>query len=142
MASLFSKIIAGEIPGAFVFKEDLWVGILDLFPVAPGHLLLIPTHEAALIKDLPAETLAAMGDVVKRATGCLYAALGCDAVSVLVRDGSAAGQEIPHVHIHCIPRTEGEEPHAFSGGSYGTSDAERDAAMQAMVARLGAEWSA
>ena len=140
MASLFSKIHAGEIPAAFIFRDEHWFGILDLFPVTPGHVLLIPSQEAPLIQELPAGALATMGDTVSRACACLRSALGCDAVSVLVRDGAAAGQEIPHVHIHCIPRYNGDEAHHFSGGSYGDDEHMVRAAMDDMVAKLSAAW--
>lgn len=141
MSSLFSKIIAGDIPASFIFRDEHWLGILDLFPVSPGHLLVIPTAEHAKLHDLPADTLAAMGPTLARATSCLYAALGCDAVSVLLRDGAAAGQEIPHVHWHLIPRYTGDEPHAFSGGSYGKDEHMVQSAMADMVAKLQAAWS-
>ncbi|MDA3963655.1 MAG: HIT family protein [Planctomycetota bacterium] len=139
MASLFSKIHQGEIPASTVFTQERWFGILDLFPVSPGHLLIIPTHEAALIHELPDDTLAELGAVIARGTACLRQALNCDAVSVLLRDGTAAGQEIPHVHWHLVPRFDGDQAHHFGGGSYG-SDTERQAAMDAMVTRLQAAW--
>lgn len=140
MASLFSQIAAGEVPASFVFRDERWFGILDLFPVRPGHLLLVPTREAALVQDLDAETLAELGPTVARATRCLRAALDCDAVSVLLRDGSAAGQEIPHVHIHCIPRDSGDEPHDFGGQRYGESEHMVQSAMDEMVAKLTDAW--
>ena len=132
MASIFSKIIAGDIPGSFVFTDQLWVGLLDLAPVSPGHLLIIPRVEAPLLADLPADTLAAMGPTVARGTACLKAIVQCDAV-VLLRDGSAAGQEVPHVHIHPIPRYTGDQPHDFRGGSYGSANEEPATAMSAMA---------
>lgn len=140
MASIFTRIIAGEIPGAFVHHGPAWVGLLDRFPVAPGHLLLIPRRECPLLANLDADSLAALGPTVAAGTACLTKALGCDAVSVLVRDGAAAGQEVPHVHVHLIPRTQGDRYHDFAGGSYGTDDAAINAAMAAMAERLSAAW--
>ena len=128
MSSLFTKIAQGEVPASFVFREDHWFGILDLYPVHPGHLLLIPDHESALVQDLPAEHLAAMGPTIARACACMRRALGCDAISVLVRDGGAAGQEIPHVHVHCIPRMHGDDEHIGQS------------AMDDLVAKLKAAW--
>ncbi len=140
MASIFSKIIAGEIPGSFVFRDDLWVGLLDLFPVAPGHLLLIPTQERALLGELDEPTLAAMGPRIERASRCLRSALDCAGISVLVRDGAAAGQEVAHVHVHLIPRASGDDPHRFTSGRYAPDDAAAKAAMKQMAARLAAAW--
>ena len=140
MSTLFTKIIDGEIPSHFVFKDELWVGILDLFPVTPGHLLLIPRFEAGHIRDLPNETLVLMGLYIKRGTECLTKALGCDAVAVVLRDGPAAGQEIPHVHVHLVPRYLGDDQHNFRSGSYGADDATVQAAMNDMREKLTAAW--
>ncbi|MHC5068433.1 MAG: HIT family protein [Planctomycetota bacterium] len=140
MSSIFSQIAAGDIPASFVFRDEHWFGILDLYPVTPGHLLLVPNHETPLVSDLPAASLAAMGDVVARASACLYRALSCDAVSVLLRDGSAAGQEIPHVHIHLIPRFHGDDAHNFRGGRYGDGENMVQSAMDDMVNKLRTAW--
>ena len=140
MTSLFSRIIAGEIPASVVFREERWIGILDLFPVAPGHLLLIPVEEQPLVQELTASTQADIGRLIGRATTTLRQALSCDAVSVLLRDGAAAGQEIPHVHIHCIPRSLGDEPHTFVGGRYSANDNAAQEAMAAMRERLSTVW--
>jgi len=85
MSTIFSRIADGEIPAAFVFREEHWFGILDLYPAAPGHLLVIPSVERAHLHELPDEHLASLGPTVARATDCLYRGVGCDAVSVLVR---------------------------------------------------------
>ncbi len=104
MPSLFSKILAGDIPGQFVFRDALWAAILDIRPVAPGHVLLIPLHEAQHLADLPAATLAALGDRLARVTTAVKAASAAPAVNVVVNDGAAAGQEVPHAHLHIFPR--------------------------------------
>ena len=57
MASIFSRILAGQIPGEFAFRGEHWVGLLDLHPVSPGHLLLIPVQEAARWHELPSAAL-------------------------------------------------------------------------------------
>jgi len=137
MPSLFSRIIAGEIPAQKIFEDERWICILDLFPVEPGHLLLIPRHECRFVADLPAEDLVTLGMVVGRGTALLKQALGCPAVAVLIRDGEEAGQEIPHVHVHLVPRT-AESGKGFAPGSYGDTDEARDAAMAAMADRLRA----
>lgn len=104
MPSIFGKIIAGQIPGQFVFQDPLWVALLDIRPVAPGHCLLVPRHEAQHLAELPAETLAALGDRLARLTAAVKAASGAPAVNVVVNDGPAAGQEVPHAHLHVWPR--------------------------------------
>lgn len=104
MPSIFSKILAGQIPGQFVFRDELWAALLDLRPVSPGHALLIPLHEAQFLADLPAPTLAALGDRLARLTAAIKTASGAPAVNVVVNDGPAAGQEVPHAHLHVFAR--------------------------------------
>ena len=140
MATLCSKILAGDIPGTFVQRSDKWAAMLDLFPVSPGHMLIIPTTEVQYWHELPVNEQAQVGLWLAAGTQALRAALGCPSVTVLLRDGPQAGQEIPHVHWHLVPRYDGDQPHAFGGGSYGATDKERNAAMQAMAAKLAKNW--
>ncbi len=104
MPSLFSRIIAGAIPGEFVFRADRWVAFLDIRPTSPGHVLLVSVTEAAYLAELPAATLAELGGQLARLTAVVKTATGCLAVNVVVNDGPLAGQEVPHVHVHVIPR--------------------------------------
>jgi histidine triad (HIT) family protein len=104
MPSLFTRIIAGEVPAQQVFADPRFVAIMDIGPANPGHCLLIPRHEAQYLGQLPAETLAAFGSSLTRLIAAVKAATGCPAVNVLVNDGPEANQAIPHAHVHVIPR--------------------------------------
>ncbi len=104
MPSLFSRLIAGDLPGEFVFKDRLWVALLDISPANPGHCLLVPTTEAQFLAQLPTETLAALGPALVRLIAAVKGATGCPAVNVLVNDGPEANQAVPHAHVHVIPR--------------------------------------
>ncbi len=104
MPSIFSRILAGQIPGQFVFRDDQWCAILDIRPVAAGHALLIPIHETQHLADLPAPILATLGDRLARLTTAVKAVSGASAVNVMMNDGPDAGQEVPHAHLHVIPR--------------------------------------
>ncbi len=108
MPSLFSKIIAGEVPAQFVFQDPLFVAFLDLNPANPGHCLLVPRAERQYLGDLPAETLAALGPTLVKLIACVKRGLGCPAVNVLVNDGPEANQAVAHAHIHVIPRRAGD----------------------------------
>ncbi len=119
MPSIFTRIIAGEIPGQFVFKDALWTAMLDIAPAAPGHVLLVPCAEAQHLAELPAATLSALGDRLARLTATVKRATGAPAVNVLINDGPAAGQAVPHVHLHIIPRFPGDRVHTHpKGGAY------------------------
>ena len=135
MPSIFAKILAGQIPGEFVFQDDLWAAILDIRPVAPGHCLLIPRAEHQHLADLPAPTLAALGDRLGRLIAAVKAASGAEAVNVVVNDGPAAGQEVPHAHLHVIPRFPGDGKRlAWPATPYA------EGALAATAAKLRSAW--
>ena len=132
MPSLFTRIIAGEIPGAFLFQDERWVAFLDIAPVAPGHVLLVPRHEAPRLPELPPTDLALMGPYLARLSTTVQKVTGAPSASILLREGPEAGQEIPHVHWHLIPRFEKNHAHHFAGGSY-DSDAHRDDVLTKLI---------
>jgi histidine triad (HIT) family protein len=135
MPSIFSRIIAGEVPGAFVFRGPRWVALLDIRPTAVGHCLLIPVFEAAQLDGLPAEVLAEAAPLLARLTTTVRRATGCPAVNVVLNDGPAAGQEVPHVHFHVIPRM------ANDGRGYRFAP-QPDPNAAATAAALRAAWEA
>jgi histidine triad (HIT) family protein len=108
MASILTRIITGELSGYFVFKDPDWVAMLDIYPANPGHVLLVPRCEMALVAELPSTVLGQMGSYVARLTVAVKAATGAPAVNVLINDGPAAGQAIAHAHVHIIPRHPGD----------------------------------
>jgi histidine triad (HIT) family protein len=135
MPSIFSKIIAGEIPGEFVFRDDLWVALLDINPVHPGHALLVPRAESTYLAGLPPATLAVLGDRLARLTAAVKRVTGCPAVNVVLNDGPEAGQAVPHAHLHVLPRFGGDGKLAFpKGAPYAPGG------MAAMGAKLRAAW--
>ena len=136
MPTIFTRIINGEIPGAFVLQAERWVAFLDIAPVSPGHVLLVPRAEHALLAELPADTLADLGPLLARIDAAIRTVTGCAAVSILLRDGETAGQEVPHVHWHLVPRHAGDQPHGFRGGVYASDDA-REQIRTALTTELG-----
>ncbi len=133
MPSLFTRLIAGEIPAAFVFQDALFVAFLDISPANPGHCLLVPRHEATYLADLPSDVVAAVGPALTRLIAAVKGGTGCPAVNVLVNDGPEANQAIAHAHVHVIPRwpQDGTLVHP-KGTAYG------DGELAAMAARLRA----
>lgn len=104
MASIFTRILAGEIPGHVLFRGEQWWSLLDIRPSAVGHTLLIPVMEVGHLAELPSATLADMGDHLARLTTTIKRVTGCAALNVVLNDGPLAGQEVPHVHWHLVPR--------------------------------------
>ena len=106
--SLFSRIIDGEIPAAFVAKGPDWVAFLDINPRRKGHTLVVPHEQAKRISSLSKEQLTSLMSGVVEVQRRLGKYFSTEDFSVVIHDGPRAGQEIPHVHIHVIPRTPGD----------------------------------
>lgn len=98
MASIFSRIAAGEIPSYKVAEDKNHFAFLDINPVAEGHVLVIPKHEVDYIFDLDDQELAALHIFAKKVAKALKAAIPCHKVGV-----SVFGLEVPHAHIHLVP---------------------------------------
>lgn len=98
MSSLFSRIIAGEIPCHKVAENDMFLAFLDIMPLAEGHVLVIPKVEVDYFFDLEDSMLAAMILFAKEVAGKIKHAIPCKKVGMTV-----IGLEVPHAHIHLIP---------------------------------------
>lgn len=98
MTSIFTKIIAGEIPCQKVWEDEHHFAMLDIRPVRPGHTLVIPKREVSYLFDLDADEYAALWAAVRTVEAKLKAQTGCKRVVVMV-----IGWEVPHVHVHLIP---------------------------------------
>lgn len=98
MASIFSKIIAGEIPSHRIAETEDCLAFLDVFPLAHGHVLVVPKKEVDYIFDVDDALLAKMTSFSKRVAKAVEKAVPCRRVGVAV-----IGLEVPHAHIHLIP---------------------------------------
>ena len=104
MASIFSRIAAGEIPSYKVAENDRYFAFLDINPMAEGHTLVIPKKEVDYIFDLDEETYAGLWRFAASVAAAIRAAVPCKRVGVAV-----LGMEVPHAHIHLVPlQTEGD----------------------------------
>ena len=98
MATIFSRIVAGEIPSYKVAENDKFYAFLDINPLAKGHTLVIPKQEVDYIFDLSDEDLAEMQVFAKKVAAAIKSAFPC------IKVGQAViGLEVPHAHIHLIP---------------------------------------
>lgn len=98
MASIFSKIVAGEIPSYKVAENNMFYAFLDINPMAKGHTLVIPKNEIDYIFDLDDSTLGEMNIFAKRVARAIEKAIPCKRIGMMV-----IGMEVPHAHIHLIP---------------------------------------
>lgn len=126
---IFCKIVAGDIPGRIVRETETTLAFLDANPLAPGHTLVIPKDHHPRLADLPNDVAADVYREVQELVPRAEAAVDADAVTVGINDGEAAGQEVPHVHAHVIPRFEGDGGgpiHGVAGTPPDLSDDEMD----------------
>ena len=98
MASIFSKIIAGEIPSYRIAEDDRHYAFLDISPLAEGHTLVVPKQEVDNIFDLSDEEYAGLQLFAKRVAAALEKAMPCKRIATAV-----LGMEVPHAHIHLVP---------------------------------------
>jgi histidine triad (HIT) family protein len=98
MATIFSRIAAGEIPSYKVAEDDLHYAFLDINPVSRGHVLVIPRREVNYLFDLPADEYASLLEFARKVAIKVKKAIKCQRVGVAV-----IGMEVPHAHIHLIP---------------------------------------
>ncbi len=98
MASIFTKIVNGEIPAYKVAEDDRYLAFLDIFPLAKGHVLVIPKQEIDYLFDLDEESYAGLTLFAQKVAKAIKQAIPCIKVGVAV-----LGLEVPHAHIHLIP---------------------------------------
>jgi len=98
MSTIFSKIVAGEIPCYKVAENDKFLAFLDINPLAEGHTLVIPKTEIDYIFDIPDNMLAEMMLFAKQVANAIEKAIPCKRIGIAV-----IGLEVPHAHIHLIP---------------------------------------
>ncbi len=105
MATVFDRILDGEIPAHRVYEDDHVLAFLDVNPLSRGHLLVIPKERVARLHELSDEAAAALGRVLPRLCRAILAVTGADAYNVLQNNGASAHQAVEHVHFHIIPKT-------------------------------------
>jgi histidine triad (HIT) family protein len=139
---IFCRIVDGEIPASFVHRGATATAFLDINPLTPGHLLVIPNDHHVSLADVPVETWAHVMRIARRIAVALRTSdFDADGVNLFVADGEVAGQEVPHVHVHVIPRTSTDGFRIASGPLPGAapSRAELDRRAEAIRAVVGGE---
>ena len=104
MASVFTQIIQGDIPGHFVYQDDLAIAIMTIQPVQQGHVLVIPRDEIDHFDDLPVELAAHLMNLSQQVAKAIKQAFPCTRVAMVI-----AGLEVPHTHLHLIPINQMED---------------------------------
>lgn len=109
MASIFTRIVKGELPAHKILEDEKYLAFLDLRPVNPGHTLVIPKEEIDYVFDIEDELLKGLVVFAKKVAKAIRKAIPCKKVGVIV-----AGIEVPHAHVHLIPIIESLSELSFS----------------------------
>lgn len=133
MTTIFTKILRGELPGRFVYRDDVSAAFLTIAPIAPGHTLVVPVAEVDHWVDLDDPTAAHLMVVAKRVAAAQQAVLSPTRVALII-----AGLEVPHTHLHVLP-IHSERDIDFSKARSDTPAAELDdvaARLSAAIAEV------
>ncbi|ELY36275.1 HIT family protein [Natronorubrum tibetense] len=129
MSTIFSQIVEGEIPARVVYEDETTMAFLDANPLAPGHTLVIPKDEYERLNDVPDDVATDLYATIHRLIPAVEEGVDADASTVAFNNGEEAGQEVPHVHCHIVPRFEGDGGgpiHAIAGDRPELGDDELD----------------
>ena len=127
MSCIFCSIVAGEAPAITIHEDDDYLAILDIRPFTRGHTLVIPKRHTVDLTDTPPDTLAGMIVLGQRiATAARTSGLHADGNNVAINDGRAAFQTVFHIHLHVVPRRNGDKL-SFAKGMLVRRDADREA---------------
>lgn len=138
MASIFTRIIRGEIPSERVYEDSQVVAFLDINPLSRGHVLVVPREEREYLHQLSPEAAAALGRALPIVARAVLAATGATAYNILQNNGVLAHQAVPHVHFHIIPRFEDGTGLGIGWKPVGLAPADAERLGAAIRAALGA----
>ena len=107
---IFCQIIVGKVASSNVYEDDICLALMDIQPVNPGHVLVVPKAHFNDLSDLPAPIGSHLFQVAQRISlSIAKTQVKCEGIDLFLAHGEAAGQEIFHVHLHIIPRFAGDE---------------------------------
>ena len=119
---VFCKIAKGEIPADKIYEDDNFFAFLDINPVNPGHVLVVPKNHYENIYSAPDEILCDIGSLVKKISIAVKQGVNADGINIIMNNESAAGQIVPHAHFHIIPRFTDDGYHHWRGKPYANKE--------------------
>nr|HID59313.1 HIT family protein [Desulfobacterales bacterium] len=108
MECIFCKIIKGEVPSFKVYEDEKVFAFMDINPINDGHMLVIPKTHAENLFEIEESDFLAVMSVVRRLSLAIRRVLGPDGMNLMQLNGEAAGQVVPHLHVHIVPRWGGD----------------------------------
>lgn len=109
MSCVFCAIVAGDAPAIRIYEDDDYLAILDIRPFTRGHTLVVPKRHSVDLTDTAPETLAGMVTIGQRIAQAARSTELADATNIAINDGRAAFQTVLHIHLHVLPRREGDK---------------------------------
>jgi len=101
---IFCDIVRGTSPASWVYQDDTVVAFMDIQPITQGHMLVVPREHAVLITDINETAAMRTFRVARKLAAVARHTLGASGINIIVMDGEAAYQDVPHFHVHVIPR--------------------------------------
>ncbi|MBN2457994.1 HIT family protein [Candidatus Woesearchaeota archaeon] len=101
---IFCKIIKGDIPCSKVYEDEDFLAFLDIGPVNKGHTLIIPKEHHETLLDTPDYIMERIGPIIRKVAAAVKSVTGADGLNVMQSNNASAGQIVPHLHFHLIPR--------------------------------------
>lgn len=101
---MFCEIIRGTSPASWVYQDDTVIAFMDIQPITQGHMLVVPREHAVLMTDASDPAVMRTFRVARRLAWAARKVLGASGINLLVMDGEAAYQDVPHFHVHVVPR--------------------------------------
>jgi len=101
---LFCRIVSGETPSHMIYEDDAVVSFLDILPANPGHALVVPREHYESVCEVPGPQMERLARAIQRVAAAIKAAYDLQGLNLLLNEGRVAGQLIPHLHFHVIPR--------------------------------------
>jgi histidine triad (HIT) family protein len=128
---IFCKIVEKQIPATVIYEDGDVLAFMDIGPIVKGHALVVPKKHCDPVTETPDDLLARLHVVAKRIAQAQMNGLGADGVNIMQNNGAAAGQEVPHIHVHVIPRFKGDGHHwNWNPQKYGDFDEMNDLAAK------------
>jgi len=106
---IFCKILAGKLPASIVYEDDIVMAVMDIGPVNPGHVIVIPKKHVPFMADMDEDTGMHLFKITMRMEQAIReSGVRCEGINLFLADGEAAFQEVFHLHMHVIPRFKGD----------------------------------
>jgi histidine triad (HIT) family protein len=133
---IFCSIVTKQLPAHLVFENHEIIAFLDIRPINPGHTLVIPKSHVANLEALDPQLAGRLFQVAGQIAAALRkSGIRCEGINVWLADGKAAFQEVPHIHIHVIPRFSGDGIRIEAGPDYGQTPPDKQLKKQAQKIR-------